>query len=176
MELLMIVTIIGLMALMVLPRIRVDNVSVDTAVRAVSMSVMVAQRDAVSRQQNVIVAFDTAAHTVRVVWDLNNNGIIDTGERSHPFLLPEKVIIGRPSSVPKLGGSAEVTATTRSTSKGPYFVMQRSGSLDRSEVLYFTTQKSMGSGPEHDVRAVAIARATGRTVWYKWSGSAWKRG
>ena len=175
-ELLMIVTIIGIMALMLLPRIRVDNVSVDTAARAVSMSMMVAQRDAVSRQQNVIIAFDTAAHTVRTVWDANNNGVIDSGERAHPFLLPEKVIIGRPSSVPKLGGATEAAATSRSTEKGPYFIMQRSGAMDRSEVMYFTTKKSMGSGPDHDVRAVAIARATGRTVWYKWTGSVWRRG
>ena len=175
-ELLMIVTIIGLMALIMLPRIRVDNVSVDTAARAVSMSMMVAQRDAVSRQQNVIVAFDTAAHTVRTVWDANNNGVMDSGERAHPFLLPEKVIIGRPGSVPKLGGPGEVASTSRSTAKGPYFIMQRNGAMDRSEVMYFTTTRSMGSGPDHDVRAVAIARATGRTVWYKWNGSVWRRG
>ncbi len=172
----MICTIIGLMALLVLPRIRVDNVSVDTAVRTVSMSMMVAQRDAVSRQQNVIVSFDTAAHIVRTVWDANNNGVADAGEHSHPFLLPEKVIIGLPSSVPKLGGTEEVAATPRTTATGPYFIMQRNGAMDRSEVLYFTTAKSMGNGPDHDVRAVAIARATGRAVWYKWNGSVWRRG
>lgn len=172
----MIVTIIGLMALMVLPRIKVDNMSVDTAARAVSMSIMVAQRDAVSRQQNVIISFDTAAHTVRNIWDTNNNGVIDTGERSHPFLLPEKVMLGRPSSVPKLGGTAENAAAVRSTAAGPYFIMQRNGAMDRSDVVYFTTKASMGSGPDHDVRAVSIARATGRTVWYKWTGSVWRRG
>ena len=175
-ELLVIVTIIGLMALLVLPRIGVDNASVDTAARAVSMSMMVAQRDAVSRQQNVIISFDTAAHVVRTVWDLNNNGIADAGEKSHPFLLPEKVMIGLPSSVPKLGGATEVESGARTTPKGPYFIMQRNGAMDRSSVMYFTTRKSMGSGPDHDVRAVAIARATGRAVWYKWNGSVWRRG
>ena len=134
-ELLMIVTIIGLMALIMLLRIRVDNVSVDTTARAVSMSMMVAQRDAVSRQQNVIVAFDTAAHTVRTVWDANNNGVMDSGERAHPFLLPEKVIIGRPSAVPKLGGPGEVASTSRSTAKGPYFIMQRNGAVPLTATL-----------------------------------------
>lgn len=175
-ELVVIVAIIGILSLMVLPRIRVDNASVDTAARAVNLSMMVAQRDAVSRQQNVIIAFDTAAHTVRTVWDTNNNGVVDPGERGHPFLLPEKVVIGRPSMVPKLGGAGEVTSGTRTTSKGPYFIMQRSGAMDRSEVLYLTTRKSMGAGPDRDARAVAIARATGRAVWYKWTGTAWKRG
>lgn len=172
----MIVTIVGLMALVVLPRIKVDNASVDTGVRTVNMSVMVAQRDAVSRQHNVIVQFDTAAHTVRTVWDTNNNGTIDTGERGHPFLLPDKVILGRPSGVPKLGGAGEVSPVGKSTSKGPYFIVMRSGAVDRSDVVYLTTAKSMSSATDRTVRAVAIARATGRTVWYRWDGSAWRRG
>lgn len=171
----MVVTIIGIMALLVLPKIRIDNSAVDTAVRTVGMSVMVAQRDAVSRQHNVLVKFDTAGHVVRTIWDANNNNIEDTGEKSRPFLLPERVMLGRPGSVPALGGSGETTPTRLTTSRGPYFVMQRSGSVDRSDVLYFSTVKSMYGNAERDVRALSISRATGRTVWYKWAGSAWRR-
>jgi type II secretory pathway pseudopilin PulG len=174
-ELLMIVVIIGLMALLVLPKIRTGSVAVDTAVRTVNLSVMVAQRDAVSRQHNVIIAFDTVAHTVRTVWDVNNNGTVDTGERAHPFLLPEAVILGRPASVPKLGGASEVSPASRGNARGPLFIMMRSGGIDRSDVVYFTTKRSL-TGADKDVRALAIARATGRAMWYKWSTSGWKRG
>ncbi|MGV3707324.1 MAG: pilus assembly FimT family protein [Gemmatimonas sp.] len=174
-EMLMIVVIIGFMALLVLPKIRTDSVSVDTAVRTVNLSVMVAQRDAVSRQHNVIIAFDTIARTVRTVWDANNNGIADMGERAHPFLLPSSVILGRPGSVPKLGGASEITPVPRGTSRGPLFIMMRSGGIDRSDVVYFTTKRAM-TGKDKDVRALAIARATGRAVWYKWSSTGWKRG
>ncbi len=175
-ELLMVVTIIGIMALMVLPKIRIDNGAVDTAVRTVGMSVMVAQREAVSHQHNVLVQFDTAGHVVRTIWDANNNNAEDSGEKSRPFLFPERVMLGRPGSVPKLGGSGETAPSRLSTPRGPYFVMQRSGSVDRSDVLYFTTAKALNGGADQDVRAMAISRATGRSVWYKWTGSAWRRG
>lgn len=175
-ELLMVVTIIGIMALLVLPKIRIDNGAVDTAVRTIGMSVMVAQREAVSRQHNVLVQFDTAGHSVRTIWDANNNNAEDAGEKSRPFLFPERVMLGRPGGVPMLGGSSESAPSRLATTRGPYFVMQRSGSVDRSDVIYFSTAKSMNGGADTDVRAMAIARATGRTVWYKWNGTAWRRG
>lgn len=175
-ELLVIVAIVGIMSLMVLPRIRIDNSAVDAAARTVGMSLMVAQRDAVARQHNVIVKFDTAGHSVRTIWDTNNNGTEDSGEKTRPFLLPERAVLGRPPGVPALGGVTEVAAVQRTTSRGPYFIVQRSGAVDRSEVMYFSTRKAMSGGIDRDVRAVAIARATGRTVWYKWTGTAWKRG
>lgn len=175
-ELLMVVTIIGIMALIVLPKIRIENGAVDAAVRTVSMSVMVAQRDAVARQHNVLVQFDTAGHTVRTIWDKNNNNREDSGEKSRPFLISERVLLGRPPGVPALGGTAETVPVRLSTARGPYFVLQRSGGADRSDVIYFTTVKSMAGGTDRDVRAMAISRATGRTVWYKWAKTAWRRG
>lgn len=175
-ELLAVVTIIGIMAVIVLPRIRIDNGAVDTAVRTVSLSVMSAQRDAVSRQHNVLVQFDTAAHSVRTIWDVNNNNRADVGEKTRPFLMSERVILGRPPGVPALGGTAEATPVRLTNSRGPYFVLQRSGAADRSDVIYFSTPKAMAGGRDKDVRAMAISRATGRTVWYKWSRTAWKRG
>ena len=175
-ELLMVVTIIGIMALLVMPRIRIDNGAVDTAVRTVSMSVMVAQREAVSRQHNVLVQFDTAGHSVRTIWDANNNNAEDAGEKSRPFLMSERVVLGRPAGVPALGGTGESVPTRLATPRGPYFVLQRSGSADRSDVIYFSTAKAMAGGADIDVRAMAISRATGRTVWYKWAKTAWRRG
>lgn len=175
-ELLMVVVIVGLMSLIALPRIRIDNSQVDSAARTITLSMMVAQREAVGRGHNVIVQFDTAGHTARTIWDANNNGVGDTGERSRPFMLPERVTFARPSDVPALGGSAEGAPTVRATSKGPYFILQRSGSADRAQVIYLTTRASTSGGADRDVRAVYVSRATGRPVWYKWSGTAWLRG
>ncbi|MCC6430222.1 MAG: prepilin-type N-terminal cleavage/methylation domain-containing protein, partial [Gemmatimonadaceae bacterium] len=83
-ELVMVLIIIGIMAATVMPKIRLDNTAVDTAVRSVNMSLMVAQREAVSRQHNVLLVIDTAHHTARTIWDANNNGLEDTGERTRP--------------------------------------------------------------------------------------------
>ena len=107
---------------------------------------------------------------------MNNNGIEGGGEKTRPFLLPERVLLGRPPTVPALGGVADSLVVQKTTSRGPYFIVQRSGALDRSEVMYFSTKAAMSGGADQDVRAVAIARATGRTVWYKWNGTAWRRG
>ena len=175
-ELLVIVAIVGIMSMLVLPRIRIDNSAVDAAARTVSMSMMVAQRDAVSRQHDVLIKFDTAGHSVRTIWDANNNGREDSGEKTRPFLLPERVVLGRPPRVPALGGVVDPLVVEKTTNRGPYFIAQRSGALDRSQVMYFSTRAAMAGGRDQDVRAVAIARATGRTVWYKWNGTAWKRG
>ena len=175
-ELVMVCIIVGLMALIVMPRIRIDNSQVDTAARTISMSMMVAQREAVGRQQNVLVMFDTAHHVVRTVWDSNNNGAVDGGEKTRPFLLPDRVIIGLPPDVQRLGGPLETSSPGLSTSGGPYFIMQRGGSVDRSAIIYFTTRASMNGGLYRDVRAMWLSRATGRPVWYKWNGSAWRRG
>jgi prepilin-type N-terminal cleavage/methylation domain-containing protein len=175
-ELLMIVVIVGLMSLIVLPKIRIDNTAVDSAARTISLSLMVAQREAVARGHNVLVMFDTAGHTARTVWDANNNGVADAGEKSRPFLLPERVLLGRPPNVPPLGGTGELAPTQLTTAQGPYFIMQRSGSLDRAQVIYISTAEAMNGGAYSDVRAVYIARATGRAVWYKWNGTAWGRG
>ena len=172
----MVCVVIGLLALVALPRVRIDNSQVDTAARTIGMSLMVAQREAVARQHNVLVMFDTAHHSVRTVWDVNNNGVVDAGEKSRPFLLPERVMLGRPSDVPKLGGETESSGPDKSTSNGPYYIMQRSGSTDRSTVIYLTTKSSLSGGNYRDVRALFISRATGRPVWYKWKGSAWGRG
>ena len=164
------------MSLIVLPKIRIDNSTVDSAARTISLSLMVAQREAVGRGHNVLVMFDTAGHTARTVWDANNNGTADAGEKTRPFLLPERVVLGRPPTVPALGGTGEAAPTQLTTSKGPYFIMQRSGSVDRSQVMYLSTLTAMNGGAYKDVRAVYIARATGRAVWYKWTGTAWTRG
>jgi hypothetical protein len=91
------------MAALVMPRVRLDNSQVDTAARSFGMALMVAQRDAASRQHNVLLVFDTTAHFIRTVWDVNNNAQFDSGEKSRLFLLPERVVLGRPSSVGALG-------------------------------------------------------------------------
>lgn len=175
-ELLMVCVIVGVMALIVMPKIRIDNSQVDTAARTINTSLMVAQREAVARQHNVLVMFDTAHHVVKTVWDANNNGALDVGEKTRPFLLPERVMIGLPADVPKLGGPTETSVTGLSTDGGPYFIMMRGGSVDRSTVVYFTTRASMSGGEFRDVRAMSISRATGRPVWYKWGSGAWRRG
>ncbi len=174
-ELLLVITIVGIMAALALPKVRLDNNQVDAAARTIGMSLMVAQRESVARGQNVLVVFDTAAHSIRAIWDANGNEQADAGEHSKPFALPERVMLGRPSDVAALGSATASVPSMRSSARGPYLIMQRNGALDRAVTIYLTTRRSMSGGANRDVRALLVSRATGRADVYIWTGSAWRR-
>jgi prepilin-type N-terminal cleavage/methylation domain-containing protein len=175
-ELMMVIVVVGILAALVLPKVKLDNAQVDTAARTIGMTLMAAQRDAASRQHNVIVVFDTSAHIVRAIWDENNNGKADANEKSRPFLIPERVVLGRPSGVAALGSASASIPVMNATSKGPALIVQRNGAVDRSVTLYLSTIRAMNGGTDKDTRAVVIARATGRPNWYAWTGTKWRRG
>ncbi len=167
---------IAVLAALVLPKIRVENAQVDAAARTVGLSLMVAQREAASRQHNVLLVFDTAAHNITTVWDENNNARPDPAEKTRPFLLPERVVLGRPSTVSALGSASAGVPTMLTNGGSPMLVLQRNGSVDRSVTLYLSTQRAMAGGTNQDTRALVIARATARPEWYAWTGSAWRHG
>lgn len=174
-EILTVVAIIAIMALVALPRVRVEQASVDGAVRTVSMALMVAQREAVSRGHNVLVVFDTAHHVVRTVWDANNNLELDPGEKTRPFPIPERVVLGRGSGVPAFGDATDQVPALRTVAGAPAIALQRNGSADRSMTMYFTSFRSRQGIGEKDTRAMKFERATGRPTWYIWSSSGWRR-
>lgn len=167
---------IGVLAALVLPKVRVDNSQVDAAARTVGLSLMMAQREAASRQHNVLLVFDTSAHSIQTVWDANNNAKSDGGERTRPFPLPERVVMGRPSTVPALGSASPGVPVMLDNGGKPMLVLQRNGSVDRGVTLYFSTNRAMAGGSNNDTRAVVIARATARPEWYAWTGAAWRHG
>jgi prepilin-type N-terminal cleavage/methylation domain-containing protein len=173
-ELAVVLIMIGILATLVLPKVRLGSSVVDTSARTIGMAFMVAQREAVSRQHNVLVVFDTTYNAARTIWDANNNRVADAGEKSRPFLLPEGLVIGRPPGVPELDGVAETPGVSNAP-EGPMVVLQRSGGADRVAVLYLTTVKALAGGDDVDARALYIVRATGRPVWYAWTGSVWRR-
>jgi prepilin-type N-terminal cleavage/methylation domain-containing protein len=175
-ELLMVVAIFSILAALILPKVRVDNAQVDTAARLIGMTLMSAQRDAASRQHNVLVLFDTAAHLVKTVWDVNNNGNVDAGEKTRLFLIPNRVVLGRPAGVAALGTATSSVPLMKSNARGPYLIVQRNGAVDRSVTLYVSTIRAMQGSKDKDSRAVIFARATGRPDWYAWTGTKWRRG
>ena len=175
-ELLLVISIVGLMAALALPKVRLDNGQVDTAARTISMSLMAAQRESVARGHPVLVVFDTAAHTIRSVWDANGNEAADVGEHTKPVVLPERVMLGRPSDVAALGSATASVPVMKSSARGPYLIMQRNGALDRAVTIYLTTIMSMSGGPDREVRALVLSRATGRADVYIWTGTQWRRG
>jgi len=168
-ELAVVVVLMGLMFALAMPKVRVDSAAVDTAARTINLAIMTAQRDAVSRGHNVLVVFDATTHTTRTAWDLNNNGEAESGEKSRPFLVPESVRFGRPPSVPALDDD------TSEPSEPGTLVLQRNGSANRVQVIYLTSARALAGGEHSDARALRITRATGRPVWFAWTGSEWRK-
>ena len=167
----MVIIIIGLMAVLILPKVRVDNSAVDTAARSLQLSLLSAQRDAVARGRNVIVRVDASQHNVGIIWDDNGNGQADGGERRRPLMLPEAVRFLPPPGVPQLDATADVDYNS-----GVTVVLQRNGAANASHTIYLTSARSLAGGQPVEARAVRITRATGRPVWYAWTGTEWRRG
>ena len=174
-ELLLTLTVVGIVLAITLPNLRIDKKQVDAAVRQVGMGLLAAQREAVARQHNVLVVFDTAARTLVTVWDANNNATIDAGERSRVFPLPEALLLQRPAGVGPVPGDTAGVAQMTGIARGPSLVMQRSGSASRGVTVYLTMPASL-TAAKPDVRAFRVHRATGQASWYAWTGSAWRRG
>jgi prepilin-type N-terminal cleavage/methylation domain-containing protein len=175
-ELLLVIVIIGIVAAFTLPRMRFDNARVDTAARTIDLVLMAAQRDAVSRQHNVLVVFDTASRMMRTVWDANENRIADDTERERFAPLPDQIVFTRPPGVTALAGDSTSALAGVPHARGPVLLLQRSGSTDRAATFYITTIRSLRPAETvREVRAVQVSRATGRSAWFAWSGSRWRR-
>jgi prepilin-type N-terminal cleavage/methylation domain-containing protein len=175
-ELVVVVIIIGIVTAIAIPKLRVERAHVDGAVRTMNMALMVAQRDAVSRGHNVLVVFDTVHHTVRTVWDVNNNLQADVGEHSRPFALPERVVWGRGAGVPAYGTATAILPSLRNVGGLPMIVVQRNGGTDRATTIYLTSKRAQaGVGPDKDTRALVLDRATARPAWYVYAAAGWRR-
>ncbi len=174
-ELLIAIAIIGVLAGIVLPRIRLERSQVDAAARTLGMAIITARADAVGRGHNVLVVFDTGNHVVRTVWDLNNNRRVDASEKSRPFLLGERVRFARGAGIPAFESATAQVPTMLTTGGMPMLVVQRNGALDRAGTLYLTSGRGAAGVGEIDSRAVRLERATGRATIYTYALAGWRR-
>jgi type II secretory pathway pseudopilin PulG len=175
-ELLVVIVIIGLLALMAVPRIDYAHFRVDAGMQAVGTTLLAAQREAVAAQHDVIVQFDAPNRRVRLVWDRNNNGRVDAGERTRAIGLEDAVVFGR-GTAPARGFGPFPINFARTVEGVPAIVLHRNGSASDAGGLYLTSIRAL-TDPTHarDTRALEIVRASGRPEWYRYSGSTWNRG
>jgi hypothetical protein len=121
-----------------------------------------------------MVAFDTLAGTVRLVWDANNNARLDAGERIRVFPVPDGLVLRRPGGVPEVPGGGS-SGQPLPSPWGPALLLQRNGAASAGTMVYVATRASV-RGAARDVRALRVERATGQTQWFAWTGSRWRRG
>ena len=174
-ELLVTVAVIAVLAAIAIPRIDLDQYKVSAAVRATTSSLTYAQRLAVSLQQDVRVAFDSANNRLRVHEDDDNDNVMDANERVTYTPLDNGVIFGRgPAPAFTFGGNAFNFLGTQGGL--PMIVFRRDGSASESGGFYLNTVKSVAAGTPLKARAGEIIRSSGRIIWYSYGSGAWLRG
>lgn len=170
-EIMIVIALIAIVSTIALPKLNLERFRVDAGARLVRITLQAAQRQAVARQFDVVVSFDLANNTMRVLEDNNNNDAVDPGEHVvwHPleddvrFATPPVGIDG-PVGAP-IGG-----ANVRTIDGMPSIVFRRDGAASTNLEVYLTSAR----GEPDDFRAVRVVQATGRTEWQKYVGGAWK--
>jgi Tfp pilus assembly protein FimT len=165
---------------MAIPRFNLDGYKVTSGVRGVTAAMSYAQRLAISLQHDVRVAFDAPGNRLRIHEDVNNDGIIQNGERVTYTNLGEGVTFGKgtaPTITFSTGVTGPATFNFTQTQGGlPVVVFRRDGSASENGGFYLNTIKSLAANNTGSVRAGEIIRSSGRIIWYSYATGAWTRG
>ncbi len=176
-ELMLVVCIMGMMAGIALTKIDLAKMEANSAVQVLSTTMVAAQREAITKQHNLILTFDAAQRTMRMVWDRDSDGIIDAGERVRAIPLDGRIGFGTGGATPRAFGANPINFD-RDIGGRPALIFHRNGSASGIGGFYLTSGRALAAPPTYatDTRAVEIVRATGRTEWYRWTGTTWRRG
>ena len=160
-ELMMVMLLIGIMAGIAAPLLRPEKFRLDGAV-------------VVLRQHNIVLVVDSAASRLRVHYDLDNDGMIDSGELTNIVELGEGVVFGR-GSTPARPLSSSTLSLAGAQDGMPALTFRRNGSASEEAIIYLTSGRARVSGGSflEDSRAVEIERATGRVRCYSYSSGSW---
>lgn len=155
-----------------LPRINLGRYKVDAAMRILQGTLQQAQRNAIQRQHDVIVGFDTAAAEMQVLYDANNNRGPDEGERVVRIPLQE----GNRFAAPPVGirgtSTTAVAGSNLTEVSGlPSVIFRRDGATSSELEVYVRAP----GATSQDYRALTVVQSTGRTQWFRYSGVAWRK-
>jgi prepilin-type N-terminal cleavage/methylation domain-containing protein len=170
-ELVTTMAIMGIVALMAVPRIDLSRMRSDAGLRQMMTVFVQAQRTALTKQYNVLVSIDVPNGRVRMVEDKNNSSTFDTGDRAVWVALDREVKFT--TSPAPLDGLSGVTAFTRQKliDGYPSVIFRRNGAAS-SDVAIFLSAKPTEAGA---ARAVYITQSTGRADGFKYVPTRWVR-
>jgi prepilin-type N-terminal cleavage/methylation domain-containing protein len=177
-ELMIVVVVIGIVLGIAAWKIDIARYQINGDQQVVGSALIAAQRQAIASQHNMIVEFDQAAHTMKIISDNNNNGTQDPGEHARNIVLGDRVRYGLGTASPMSWGSTAVSFTLTEGSSGlPQVTFYRNGSASESRGIYLCSTRAM-TDPAYvrDIRAIHVERATGRAEWWHYDGSNWLRG
>ncbi len=166
-EMMTVLVMAGVMLALALPRIDSSKYRADAVAEIVRTTLQDAQRQAITRQHDMIVSFDTTGERIRVVWDANDDGQIGTTERVTYFGLDVGILFTDPS-VKGVSGSPilkPVSGSAIGTLTGyPTVTFHRDGSVSTDAEIYV----SIAARSANKIyRAITLVQATGRVDWYR---------
>lgn len=165
-ETMVVVVIAGLMVSLAIPRIDTTKFRADAIAQIVRTTLQYAQRQAITRQHDMVVSFDTSGERIRTFWDSNNNGQLGAGERTTWRGLDVGVLFTDPSvaGVSGVAISKPVNGSNITTLGGwPTVTFHRDGSVSTDAEIYVSVA---AHGPPW-YRAITLTQSTGRTDWYR---------
>jgi Tfp pilus assembly protein FimT len=173
-EMVIILLLAGILAALAMPKIDVGRYKADAVVTVVRSRMQEAQRSSLVAQHDIIVSFDLTGNKIRLVWDANNNKIVDQGER----ITWTSLSAGNKFATPPVGVRGSVTDAivgpdVRTMDGMPTVTYHRDGSLSSELEIYVSTIASPTRW-----RAVTVVQATGRTDWFRknTTAAAWVSG
>lgn len=169
-----VLVLMGILVAIAQPRLDFAGYRSSGAMQFVGTTLLAAQRAAVTRQHNVVVAFDAATNTLRLHYDRDNDGVMDTGEEVRREPLGEGVVYGRGTAAAAFVGNGPITFVHRQAGL-PAVTFHRNGSANEEGGVYLTTRRAVAGSFPRDARLVVVDRATGRASWLAYTGSTWKR-
>jgi type II secretory pathway pseudopilin PulG len=174
-EMMVVIVIIGIAAAMTVPKLDSSGRQAAAAGQVAGVTLVAAQRAAVARQHDVVVAVDVAGRALRVHYDADGDGRINGSEIVRREPLGAGAVFGRGSAPAWLPGAAAVSFAGRQDGM-PALTFHRSGSASEEGGFYVTSARAQtGGGPAAHARAVVVDRATGRPGWASYTGTQWKR-
>lgn len=170
-EMMVVVALAGIVLAAALPRVNLGRYKVDAAMRIVQGTLQQAQRNAIQRQHDVIVGFDTAASLIRVLYDANNNRGADPGEHIVRIPLQEGNRFAAPGT--GLGGTATAAVAGPNLTEIaglPSVIFRRDGATSSEVAVYVRAP-----GSAQDYRALAITQSTGRAQLFRYTAGVWRK-
>ncbi|MHB1297797.1 MAG: prepilin-type N-terminal cleavage/methylation domain-containing protein [Gemmatimonadaceae bacterium] len=173
-ELAIVVVIVGIMVGFAIPRFPISGMRADAAVRIMRAELQSAQRSAITRQSNIVVAVDVANNRLRILEDVNSDEVASPGERVRMRPIEENVRLRAPG-MGRVNGAAltaEFVGTNLRTRDGlPSIVFRRDGSASTDLEIYLSST----ANEVNSWRGVTVAPSTGRADAWRRTAADWRR-
>ena len=175
-ELVVVMSVMGILLTIVVPRIDVARFQLDAAIQEVASAVAAARGQSILRQHDFVLMFDEDEDRFFVLKDLNNNRTTDAGEDRRMVQLSEGVKFDRGGATPLLGLNGPISFT-KLVDQLPALTFHRNGAASEEGVIYLTSVRAVRVGNnDQDTRALQIERATGRVRCFTFRTLAWQEG